>query len=271
MRIKKGVRMKITMYQVDAFTNELFKGNPVAVCLTEKPLKEALMQKIAMENNLSETAFCYKEGECYQIRWFTPEVEIDLCGHATLGTAYVLFNEVEQGKKQITFKSQSGEIIVTRNKERFTLSFPVREGRAITPRTDIIKALGGNPIAFYESRDVMVVYETEEEIANLKPDVGLVNRLDVFGIIVTAKGNEVDFVSRYFAPGCGVFEDPATGSSHCTLVPYWAKILGKNQFLDKQLSKRVGTFYCELKEDKVYISGEAIQLFKTSFEIDLNK
>lgn len=263
--------MKITMYQVDAFTNELFKGNPVAVCLMEKSISEELMQKIAMENNLSETAFCYKDGESYQIRWFTPEIEIDLCGHATLGTAYVLFNEVEQGKEQIAFQSQSGEIIVARNNEYLTLTFPVREGRPIAPREDIMKALGGNPIAFYESRDIMVVYETEEEIMSLKPDVGLVNRLEVFGIIVTAKGNKVDFVSRYFAPGCGVFEDPATGSSHCTLVPYWAKVLGKTQFVDQQLSKRGGTFYCELKEDKIYMSGKAVQFFKTSFEIDLNK
>ena len=206
--------MKINMYQVDAFTNELFKGNPVAVCLTNGALAEELMQKIAMENNLSETAFCHKVGERYHIRWFTPEVEIDLCGHATLGTAYVLFNEVEKESREITFISQSGEIVVTREQERMTLAFPIREGKPIPHRADIVKALGGKPLAFYESRDIMVVYETEEEIANLRPDVSLVNSLDVFGIIVTAKGNDVDFVSRYFAPGCGVFEDPATGSSH---------------------------------------------------------
>ena len=259
--------MKVNMYQVDAFTNELFKGNPAAICLSEKAISEVIMRKIAMENNLSETAFCHKVGEVYHIRWFTPEVEIDLCGHATLGTAYILFNEIEKEAKQLTFMSQSGEILVTRDNERMTLIFPVREGKPIPTRQDIVKALGGNPVAFYESRDIMVVYDTEEEVANLTPDVSLINDLDVCGIIVTAKGNEVDFVSRYFAPGCGVFEDPATGSSHCTLIPYWAKALGKNQFVDYQLSKRMGTFYCELKEDKIYISGEAVQFFKTSFEI----
>lgn len=259
--------MKITMYQVDAFTDELFKGNPVAVCLSEGPLSESLMQNIAMENNLSETAFCYKKGEVYQIRWFTPEVEIDLCGHATLGTAFVLFNEVEQEARQLTFLSQSGEIVVTKEGKYMTLTFPIRKGRLMPYREDIAKALGGKPIAFYESRDIMVVYETEEEIANLIPNVSEVNNLDVFGIIATAKGNKIDFVSRYFAPGCGVFEDPATGSSHCTLIPYWAEVLGKMEFIDKQLSKRIGTFHCKLKENHIEISGEAVMLFKTSFEI----
>jgi PhzF family phenazine biosynthesis protein len=261
--------MKITMYQVDAFTSHLFAGNPTAVCLTDEPLSEELMHKIAVENNLSETAFCYKAGSCYNIRWFTPEVEIDLCGHATLGTAYALFNDVEKGASKIVFKIKSGEEIpVTKDGQYLTLLFPVREGKPIAYRQDIAQALGGKPLEFYESRDIMVVYKTAKEVAELTPEVSAINSLGVFGIIATAPGEDnVDFVSRYFAPGCGVFEDPATGSSHCTLIPYWAKRLKKYTFLDKQLSKRIGTFRCELKDNQIYIKGEAVQLFKTSFEI----
>lgn len=260
--------MKITMYQVDTFTNELFTGNPVAVCLTAEPLSVELMHKIAVENNLSETAFCYKEGDYYNIRWFTPEIEIDLCGHATLGTAYVIFQEYEQQASKLIFQTQqSGKVEVVREGKYLTLEFPVREGQPIAFRQDIAAALGGEPVEFYESRDIMVVYKTAQEIAELAPNVTKINNLGVFGIAVTAPGVDVDFVSRYFAPGCGVFEDPATGSSHCTLVPYWAKRLEKNTFIDKQLSKRVGTFRCELKADKIYIKGEAVQLFKTAFEV----
>ena len=260
--------MKVTMYQVDAFTNQLFTGNPTAVCVTDSPLSETMMHKLAVENNLSETAFCYKEGPYYKIRWFTPTVEVDLCGHATLGTAFALFNDVEKTAAKITFKINSGDTIeVTKDGKYLTLVFSVREGKPIAYREDIAQALGGKPLAFYEARDIMVVYDSAQEVAELKPAASDLNKLGVFGIIATAPGEDVDFVSRYFAPGCGVYEDPATGSSHCTLIPYWAKKLKKNTFVDKQLSKRTGFFHCELQGDKIYLKGEAVQLFKTTFQI----
>lgn len=259
--------MNIIMYQVDAFTDTLFKGNPVAVCVTAGPIPVELMRNLAIENNLSETAFCYKEGEGrYHIRWFTPEVEIDLCGHATLGAAAALLGEKELGRDKLTFSIEKGEDVeVTKEGDYLVLEFPIREGKRISERSDIARALGGNPIEFYESRDVMVVYGSEKEIQELNPDVSMVNNLDAFGVIATAPGDKVDFVSRYFAPGCGVFEDPATGSSHCTLVPYWAKRLGKTEMEDIQLSPRVGSFTCVMKDNKIYVKGQAIQLFKTEF------
>ncbi len=260
--------MKIIMYQVDAFTNELFKGNPAAVCLTEEPLSVDLMHKLAVENNLSETAFVYPEGENYHVRWFTPEVEIDLCGHATLATAYALFSERDKDKTSLTFTIEQGEpITVTREGAYLTLTFPVRQGATIPPREDIAEVLGGKPLEFYASRDIMVVYGSQEEVAALQPEATKLFNLDAFGIIATAPGTNVDFVSRYFAPGCGVYEDPATGSSHCTLVPYWAQRLKKTVMVDCQLSKRQGIFHCELKDDQIYIKGESVTLFKTEFEL----
>ena len=260
--------MNITMYQVDTFTNELFTGNPVAVCLTEEPLSVDLMLKLARENNLSETAFCYKDKDCYQIRWFSPEVEIDLCGHATLGAAYALLQDAEKEARQLVFQTHAcGKIVVTRDGPYLTLLFPLREGRPIPCRPDIAQALGGKPLAFYESRDIMVVYETAEEVAALTPDPDKINNLGVFGIIATAPGAGVDFVSRYFCPGSGVFEDQATGSTHCTLIPYWMKRLHKTTFIDRQLSKRVGTFRCEVKKEQLYLKGEAVLLYKTSFAL----
>ena len=301
--------MNITMYQVDTFTNELFTGNPVAVCLTKEPLSVDLMLKLARENNLSETAFCYKDKDCYQIRWFSPEVEIDLCGHATLGAAYALLQDAEKEARQLVFQTHAcGKIVVTRDGPYLTLLFPLREGKPIPCRPDIARALGGKPLAFYESRDIMVVYETAEEVAALTPDPDKINNLGVFGIIATAPGDGqpqleghskdqqncqlqpastkaplqaqpqiqtraatpgagVDFVSRYFCPGSGVFEDQATGSTHCTLIPYWMKRLHKTTFIDRQLSKRVGTFRCEVKKEQLYLKGEAVLLYKTSFAL----
>ena len=259
--------MNITMYQVDAFTAVPFAGNPTAVCVTETALSKELMGKIAIENNLSETAFCYKDGAKYNIRWFTPTVEIDLCGHATLATAYALFHDREKSADRLVFTTKSGEIVVSKDGKYLTMDFPVREGKPLPYHPAIAQALGGKPLAFYESRDILVVYSTAQEVADLHPAATALNKLGVFGLIATAPGDDVDFVSRYFAPGCGVYEDPATGSTHCTLIPYWAKRLGKTTFVDRQLSPRGGTFHCELKGDTIYIKGEAVQLFKTTFEV----
>lgn len=260
--------MKIKMYHVDAFAEHYFGGNPTAVCILEEPLDERTMLLIAKENNLSETAFCYPYKEGYFIQWFTPRVEVDLCGHATLATAAVLFQEISK-EKLLFYTKQSGEIEVRRKGERLTLVFPIREGVRIEEDKDIKAALGGNPIAFYKSRDIMVVYETEEEIKALRPNKNLIEALDVMGIIVTSASKTVDYVSRYFGPGYGVFEDPATGSAQCTLVPYWKSKLNKTCLRSKQLSEREADFYCELKKDYIEVSGKSIILFETSFNLEI--
>lgn len=251
-----GVRIPI--YQIDAFTNEQFKGNPAAVCPLEEWIKDDLMQKIARENNLSETAFFTKKGDRYELRWFTPETEIDLCGHATLATAYVIFRYLEKDLSEINFNTNSGILKVLKNDNLLTMIFPAREGDKCEIPRELVEGLGKEPIELYKSRDYMAVFGKEEDITNLKPDMEKLKKLNSFGIIVTAKGNEVDFVSRYFAPDSGVNEDPVTGSAHCTLIPYWKTILNKEEFIAYQLSNRGGRLYCRDLGEKVAISGEAI-------------
>lgn len=251
--------MKIKIYQIDAFTEEQFKGNPAAVCILENSISDSLMQDIAKENNLSETAFCInKNNNIYDLRWFTPEEEIDLCGHATLATAYAIFNYVDNNINEVIFNTKSGVLKVIKRQELMTMIFPSRPGEKVNIKDEIIEALGAKPKELYKSRDYMAVFEREEEIENIKPNLELLKKLDVFGMIVTAKGNKVDFVSRYFAPACGVVEDPVTGSAHCTLVPYWKKVLKKNTFVAKQLSQRGGILYCNHLEEKIEISGKAV-------------
>jgi len=254
--------MKIPMYQVDAFTEELFKGNPAAVCILDYWIDEKIMQSIAVENNLSETAFCVANDDLCELRWFTPEGEIDLCGHATLATAYIMFNHIGYSGKEIKFTTKSGILKVSKDKDVLTMVFPAREGISTCITDQLVKGLGKRPKELYKSRDLMAVYETEEEIKNMSPDFEALKALDAFGIIVTAKGSEADFVSRYFAPAAGIAEDPVTGSSHCTLVPYWSKVLGKKKLLAHQLSKRSGILQCEDMGDKVTISGTGVLFFK---------
>lgn len=254
--------MKIPMYQVDAFTEEIFRGNPAAICILNEWLDEKLMQNIAMENNLSETAFCIVKEDLCELRWFTPEEEIDLCGHATLATAYVIFEILNYPGSTVKFTTKSGILTVEKQGDIMTMEFPSREGTKVEITDQLIKGLGKESKEAYESRDLMIVYENEQEIRELNPNMEELKLVDAFGIIVTAKGESSDFVSRYFAPSCGVPEDPVTGSAHCTLIPYWSKILGKNKMIAHQLSKRGGVLQCEHVGDKVKISGKAKLFFK---------
>ncbi len=249
--------MRIPIYQVDAFTKEQFKGNPAAVCPLAEWIKDDLMQDIAAENNLSETAFFVKKDHEYELRWFTPKGEVDLCGHATLASAYVIFTYLDKKIMKVLFHTKSGILEVSREGSLLTMIFPSREGEKCEAPEALIKGLGKRPKEVYQSRDYMAVFETEQEIMSLDLNMDELKKLDGLGVIVTAKGNEVDFVSRFFAPKEGVDEDPVTGSAHCTLVPYWKRVLGKNEFVALQLSERGGKLFCADLGEMVKISGEA--------------
>lgn len=247
-------------YVVDAFTDEVFKGNPAGVCLLEERISDKIMQKIAFENNLPETAFLLKEAGRYYLRWFTPEVEIDLCGHATLGTAYVMMNLVDSSLKHIEFETQSGRLSVERDENIFIMNFPSRMPTPIAQNKLLEEALGCKVLETYLSRDLVVVVESEEIVQNLNVNMDLMCEISkdiAFGIIVTAKGTTCDFVSRFFAPNAGVKEDPVTGSSHSTLIPFWSKRLNKTKMIAKQLSPRGGTLICEDLGERVSIGGKA--------------
>jgi len=243
-------------YVVDAFTEKLFGGNPAGVCLPSAPLSDETMQNIAFENNLSETAFVYGENGEYDLRWFTPSVEIDLCGHATLASAFVLaMNQPEI--KRFVFHTKSGELSVTRGGDDFFLDFPSRSPKACEKPAVLEEALGVHVAETYIARDLLVVLESEDMVRQLQPDLELLKRIDAFGIIVTAKGSNTDFVSRFFAPNAGIDEDPVTGSSHCTLIPYWSARLGKKEMTATQLSRRGGALRCIDEGKRVKIGGKA--------------
>ncbi|MES2807590.1 MAG: PhzF family phenazine biosynthesis protein [Bacteroidota bacterium] len=256
--------MTIPIYQADAFTDQLFGGNPAAICPLTEWLPDEVMQKIAVENNLAETAFFVKTANSYKLRWFTPEYEIDLCGHATLASAHILFTELNYQDDTIHFETvKSGVLTVTRNDDKYTLDFPSRVPIPIEAPNGLIEALGGIlPKAILRSRDFFVVYENEREVAELAPDFFALSKMDTVGIIVTAPGDSVDFVSRFFAPGAGIPEDPVTGSAHCNLIPYWAKELGKNELHAYQISARKGELWCELQGDRVLMAGKAVTYLK---------
>jgi PhzF family phenazine biosynthesis protein len=250
--------MKTKMYQVDAFTDRLFHGNPAAVCPLEAWLPDEKMQQIGAENNLSETAFYVKSGDVFDIRWFTPTVEVDLCGHATLASAHVLFNHEGYKGKQITFNSRSGVLKVAREKEFLVLDFPVDTLEEVKAPQELVKGMGLKPRTALRGRsDFMLVYGSEAEVEGLAPDFGMIAKATARGIIATARGTSVDFVSRFFAPQFGIPEDPATGSSHTTLTPYWARELGKLELTALQLSRRRGSFRCRLRDNRVEILGQA--------------
>ena len=253
----------IKRYQIDAFAENIFQGNPAVVCPLERWLPDVLMQSIAMENNLSETAFYVQDQEGYHIRWFTPTVEVDLCGHATLAAAFVLFNYEGHIGQLVSFKSRSGILNVSRMGERLSLDFPADSlasvrmtpeltGIFVEPVTDILKG----------KTDYLFVFESEADVKNCQPDFSKIAELDARGVIISAVGNQVDFVSRFFGPKAGVNEDPVTGSAHTTLTPYWASILGKINLKAEQLSARGGKLECELQGDRVMIKGTA-KLFST--------
>jgi len=250
--------MKQKIYQIDAFAHKVFTGNPAAVCPLDKWLSDDILQKIAMENNLAETAFYVKQGDQYQIRWFTPTVEVDLCGHATLASAYVLFNHENHSDNPIHFYShRSGTLIVTKKGELLTLNFPTDVFEPIELSDEINDCFDIKPrLAFKGKTDYMLVFDTEEEIRNIIPAFDKISKLKARGVIVTGKGEQVDFVSRFFAPQSGINEDPVTGSAFTTLTPYWAKQLGKTAMTAIQLSERTGHVQCNNLNDRVEISGE---------------
>jgi PhzF family phenazine biosynthesis protein len=247
------------MYQVDAFASEVFKGNPAAICPLDDWLPDAAMQSIALENNLAETAFFIPKGDGYHLRWFTPGTEVDLCGHATLATAFIVFRFLRPELSKIEFDTKSGQLTVERDGDWLTLDFPSRPPEAVAPCAGLLAALGGNPEEVHASRDYMVVYNSADEIRALKPNMNGLMDLDRFAVIVTAPGDGgCDFVSRFFAPAHGVPEDPVTGSAHCTLVPYWAARLGKTELLARQVSPRGGDLRCQLTGDRVRMSGKGV-------------
>lgn len=254
---------------VDAFTEELFRGNQAGVCLLDTWLDASILQNIAMENNLAETAFIVKREEGYDLRWFSPEVEIDLCGHATLASAYVLANYVDQGCATFYFNTLSGRLTVTKKGDLYEMDFPSRKPKQVEILSLMEQAIGTKVLEAHLSRDLLLLVETEEIVRDLKPDFELIKRIsDCYAIVVTAKGEEADFVSRFFAPNAGIPEDPVTGSSHSTLIPFWAERLGKNDLSAYQLSKRGGKLYCKNQDDRVKISGYATIYLKGHIYID---
>ncbi len=252
--------MKLKIFIVNAFAETTFGGNPAAVVPLSKWLDDELLQQIAAQNNLAETAFIVPQEEDYAIRWLTPAVEVKLCGHATLASAHVLFNHLNYKKEKITFHSKSGPLHVSRrNDEKLTLDFPADDLTQIPEISEFEQALQIKPVAVYKSSfDFMVIAKDQSEIEDLSPDLGILKKFQARGTIVTAKGNEADFVSRFFAPAAGIDEDPVTGSAHTALVPYWAKQLGKTRLSAIQLSKRKGYLDCELITGRVLMSGKAI-------------
>ncbi|MBL8217430.1 MAG: PhzF family phenazine biosynthesis protein [Bryobacterales bacterium] len=260
--------MRIPLYQVDAFTSRRFHGNPAAICPLEQWLPDETLQAIAAENNLAETAYFLRRSEgVYELRWFTPAVEVDLCGHATLASAYVLFNCLGFGGDRIGFDTRSGRMWVTREGTRLALDFPSRPPGPCTPCTGLVEALGGSPDQVLAARDYFVVYRTAADVLALQPDMQALCGIDRFAVIATAPGDDCDFVSRFFAPAKGVPEDPVTGSAHCSLIPYWAERLGKTQLFARQVSKRGGELYCELLGDRVRIAGEGVLYLEGSIEV----
>lgn len=245
-------------YIIDAFADEPFSGNPAGVCLCEQPLSDDRMQKIAFENNLAETAFLFKAGDSYNLRWFTPEVEIDLCGHATLASAYVIMHDINPSAETVQFQTKSGLLSVDKKDNKLRMNFPSRKPVPCDIPAGIEAALGVSVLETHLSRDLLVLVKDEQIVANLQPDFQLLrNSGSVFAVIVTAKGEKYDFVSRFFAPDAGIPEDPVTGSSHCTLIPFWSERLHKSEMTARQLSKRGGTLYCRDCGDRVEISGTA--------------
>ncbi len=250
--------MTVPIYQIDAFASEPFKGNSAAVCPLEEWLSDDVMQNIAMENNLAETAFFVKNGESYDLRWFTPVMEVDLCGHATLASAFVIYEYLTPDTQRVRFRTKSGLLEVKKEKDLLAMFFPVRPPESCTPEENLFKAFNRQPDTVLKSRDYFLVYHSEETIRSLDPDMELLSTLDCLGTIVTAPGDASDFVSRFFAPGAGIPEDPVTGSAHCTLIPYWAEVLGKKMLHAFQVSKRGGELFCEDMGDRVKISGKAV-------------
>jgi PhzF family phenazine biosynthesis protein len=260
--------MQLTLYQVDAFTGRVFAGNPAAVVPLEAWLPDATLQAIATENNLSETAFFVGSEGDYHIRWMTPAAEVDLCGHATLASGWVVVNAIENGRTHVRFGSRSGPLGVTVEGDRLALDFPSRPpAPADAAAAAVAAALGARPQAVLASRDYMAVFENEDAVRALAPDMAKVAALDRMAVIATAPGRSCDFVSRFFAPQVGVPEDPVTGSAHSTLVPYWSKRLGKTSLFARQVSPRGGELWCEERGERVAIAGRCAPYLKGTIEV----
>ncbi len=252
--------MSIPLYQVDAFTGAVFSGNPAAVCPLETWLPDETLQAIALENNLSETAFFVPEGDGYALRWFTPVHEVDLCGHATLASAHVIMTLLEPERRSVAFSTNvSGTLTVERDADRYVMDFPPWPREPAEVDAEVTAALGTAPTALFTGNDWMAVYESEADVQALEPDMAALARLEARGVIATAPGREVDFVSRFFAPRFGIPEDPVTGSAHCMLTPYWADRLGKSSLSARQISSRGGEIHCTLTDQgRIRLAGQAV-------------
>jgi PhzF family phenazine biosynthesis protein len=265
--------MRIPIYQVDAFACEPsrdkpFSGNPAAVCPLENWLKDETLQAIAAENNLSETAYYVLEEGCYRLRWFTPAVEVDLCGHATLAAAHVILKlRGEIGELKVIFDSRSGELTVAREDDLYVLDFPSRYPLECAENPVLFEALGARPAAFLRTGDCFCVFENEDQVRSLAPDMGKLARVDCRGTIATAPGKDCDFVSRFFAPRAGIPEDPVTGSAHTNLIPYWSRRLGKKKLFARQISPRGGELWCEDRGARVGIGGRAVEYLEGQITI----
>lgn len=266
----KLTNMNLPFYQIDAFASRPFEGNPAAVCLLEQWPGDALLQAIAMENNLSETAFLVDLGDRWEIRWFTPEAEVDLCGHATLASAHALFSHLRiPGEKVVFSTKKHGLLAVTRHSEGYSMDFPADQIRQTAAPDGLAEALGIDPVEVWEGReDYMVVAGSEEEVVMLKPDFRALKHFSGRGVLVTAPGKNTDFVSRCFFPQVGIDEDPVTGSAHTTMAPYWGKRLEKDDLIAKQLSKRTGVLQCRLVGDRVILSGRAVTVVEGIFGVE---
>jgi predicted PhzF superfamily epimerase YddE/YHI9 len=260
--------MWLPIYQIDAFSDKVFGGNPAAICPLDQWLPDETLQAIASENNLAETAYFVRTGERYHLRWFTPAVEVALCGHATLASAYVLFHLLNLQADAVYFDTKSGELVVKPVGDLLVMDFPSQPPRAITVDAGFEHAMGGKaPQEILAARDCLLAYQSEEEVLALQPDMEALKRLNYFGFIATARGKDCDFVSRFFAPKQGIPEDPVTGSAHCTLIPYWAEKLGKTSLLGRQVSARRGEIFCKLNGDRVEIAGHCAFYLKGEISI----
>ena len=250
--------MKIRQYQVDAFASRSFEGNPAAVCPLESWLEDDLLQAIAEENNLSETAFLVASENGFKLRWFTPVKEVDLCGHATLAAAHVIFEALDYSRQSVVFETRSGELTVEKIGKLLRMKFPASPPKLNEIPELLVKGLGQRPAEVLAADDYMAVFDSEATVRAITPNHEMLGQLDLRGVIITAPGVGVDFVSRFFAPKYGIPEDPVTGSAHCELAPYWAEKLGKNTLSAKQVSRRGGNINCEVKGDRVLLSGQAV-------------
>jgi len=260
--------MKLPVFQLDAFTSRVFGGNPAAVVVMDRWLDDRTLQSIAAEHNLSETAFVIPKPEECPLRWFTPTVEVDLCGHATLAAADVLLRHYLRDRDTISFMTKSGTLTVTRSDGLLAMEFPSRPGTSIAIDDALADALGARPKEALLARDLLAVFESEADVRAFRPDYSRIASLDAFALIVSAPGSDVDFVSRFFAPRAGVPEDPVTGSAHCTLIPYWARRLRKMTLVARQLSARGGELRCEFRGDRVIIAGDAVEYLRGEITVD---